>query len=89
VESKNAFYKVWAPQTNKVCGLGSLIGKKIRNICGYYMNLVKDELYQMLEVPKPPLNASLEHQKSWILKKSKDMNVGNLTNFDFISLHMM
>jgi len=47
----------------------------------------KDELYQLLEVPKPPLNASLKHKKSWILKKLKDMNVGYLTNSNFISLH--
>ena len=59
------FDQAWGPQSSMEPGLQSRVSRKFRDARGHMTRVMKDELYRLLEIPKPPANETTEVKAVW------------------------
>jgi hypothetical protein len=65
IETQHAFLQAWGPQTLQEPGLGGRVAKQMKDTRGNYTRIAREELYRLLHIPKPPLNASMIMKEEW------------------------
>ncbi len=61
----HVFLQAWGPQTLQELGLGGQVAKQMRDTRDNYTQIAREELYHLLHISKPPLNASMNVKEEW------------------------
>jgi hypothetical protein len=64
-KTRHAFLQSWGLQTLQELGLGGWVAKQMRDTRGNYTRIAREELYHLLHILKPPLNASMTVKEEW------------------------